>query len=69
MNKIKLILGASLLLIASVQVNAAIINATNTNTEYATGSFANLQGLEWLSLEITTALVGLVGFGNRRKTA
>ncbi|MCZ6883551.1 MAG: hypothetical protein O7F15_11200 [Gammaproteobacteria bacterium] len=53
MDKLRAILGTSLLLLVSVQVGAAIINVTNTNTEYAPGLFANLQGLEWLSLDET----------------
>ena len=44
MNKLKVILGASILLFVSAQANAAIIDATSTNTEYAPGLNADLQG-------------------------
>lgn len=44
---------AVVLLIASGQSLAAIISEGNVSTEYATGQFANLQGLEWLSLDET----------------
>jgi hypothetical protein len=50
--KIRAILGA-LVLLVSVQANADIINATNTNTEYAPSLNADLQELEWLSLDET----------------
>ena len=53
MGKIKIILGASILLFVSVQVNADIIDANNTNTEYAPGKYADLQGLQWLTLDET----------------
>ena len=53
MGKIKLFLGASILLLVSGQVNAGIINIANTNTEYDTGKFADLQGLNWLTLDET----------------
>jgi hypothetical protein len=53
MEKIKTILTASFMLLVSVQVNAAIIDITNTNTEYASGLFADLQGLDWLTLDQT----------------
>ena len=33
---------------------ASIISEINTNTEYSSGKFANLQGLEWLSLDATS---------------
>jgi hypothetical protein len=36
--------------------NAGIISIENTNTEFSIGSFANLQGLEWLSLDVTLGL-------------
>lgn len=52
MGKIKLILGASILLFTSI-ANAAIINAFNTNTEYAPHLNADLQGLDWLTLDNT----------------
>jgi hypothetical protein len=50
MNKIKLILSASILLL-SAQVNASIVNSTNTDTAIGNGRPADLQGLEWLSLD------------------
>jgi hypothetical protein len=50
---IKRLLTASLLLLVSVQVSAAIISAINTNAEFESGKFADLQGLEWLSLDVT----------------
>ena len=56
MGKIKLILGAAILLLVSGQVNAEIVSASSTNTEYAPGLNADLQGLEWLSLEQTAGL-------------
>jgi len=36
--------------------NAGIISKENTNTEFSIGSFADLQGLEWLSLDVTLEL-------------
>ena len=52
MDKIKYLLIALLLSFASIS-NAAIIDISNTNTEYASGMFSDLQGLQWLSLEQT----------------
>jgi hypothetical protein len=43
MDKKRLILAASILLVSG-QVGAAIISVTNTNTEYDTGLYADLQG-------------------------
>jgi hypothetical protein len=53
MGQIKPLLGTLILLLVSVQAGAAIINASNTNTEYDKGVFADLQGLEWLTLDET----------------
>lgn len=52
MNKMKLVLAISILLVSG-QGYAAIISLTNTNTEYSAGLFADLQGLEWLTLDET----------------
>ena len=81
MNKLRLILAASILLLAG-QVGAAIINAANTDTEYSAGFHADLQGLEWLSLDetmgqsVNSILGGYGGFkdeqwryANRKETA
>ena len=43
-------------IVISPVVNAAIINASNTDTEFVSGSFADLQGLEWLSFDITLGM-------------
>ncbi len=52
MNNInKTILSVVFLLLTPLS-HAAIINGS-TNTEYQSGKFANLQGLEWLSLDMT----------------
>ena len=53
--KIRIIL-AALVLLVSWQVGAAIIDATNTNTEYSPGKFADLQGLKWLTFDLTQAV-------------
>ena len=45
----------------SVQANASIISQINTNTEYSTGLFADLQGFEWLSFDVTMNLGGRQG--------
>ena len=50
--KIRTIIGASILLLSG-QVNAAVINVVNTNTEYGVGFNADLQGRDWLSLDAT----------------
>jgi hypothetical protein len=52
MGKIPTILGAVTILFGST-ANASVISLSNTNTEYDTGLFANLQGLEWLSFDET----------------
>lgn len=54
--------------------NAGIISIENTNTEFSIGNYANLQGLEWLSLDVTLGLSranvenGFVGNGNNTYT-
>ncbi len=55
MERLKVILGTSVLLFSSI-INAAIINITNTDTSLNNGNFADLQGLEWLSLDETRGL-------------
>jgi len=41
-------------LMAPLAASADLISITSTSTEFAPGSLANLQGLEWLSLDETT---------------
>lgn len=50
--RIRLIV-TSILLLLWAQVNADIIDAHSTNTEYAPGKYADLQGLQWLTLDET----------------
>ena len=42
-----------ILLLLPLQGYTAIININNTDTEYVSGKYADLQGLEWLSLDET----------------
>jgi len=52
MKSLKLLPFLFLCLIQSNQIHAAslsYINASNTNTQYGSGMFANLQGLDWLA--------------------
>jgi hypothetical protein len=53
MDKIKLILSFSILLLSG-QVNSAVIDTKNVNAEYAPGKIADFQGLQWLSLDVTS---------------
>jgi len=45
-----------LILTVTSLAQAGIINVNNTGTEYATGHFANLQGLDWLSWDTAAGL-------------
>ena len=42
-----------LIITITTTANAGIISVSNTNNEYASGHFADLQGLEWLSWDTT----------------
>jgi len=53
MNTKVLVATCLFLQLLTSNVQAAVINNTNTNTEFKTGEYADLQGLDWLSLDMT----------------